>query len=124
MNSNSSSPGDVLGLGNYASDDDDDDEEKEVQNPSSINSKPTENGSSHVDGSKFLEKESDSHGVSPNGKSSSQTDADHVTQEHRNHDSGGDEKVSDDKHELFIDGISDKNLLPNDSQGKRHRHHL
>ncbi|XP_023734395.1 uncharacterized protein LOC111882278 isoform X1 [Lactuca sativa] len=117
-NSNSSSPGDVLGLGNYASDDDDDDEEKEVQNPSSINSKPTENGSSHVDGSKFLEKESDSHGVSPNGKSSSQTDADHVTQEHRNHDSGGDEKVSDDKHELFIDGISDKNLLPNDSQGK------
>nr|GEU97145.1 hypothetical protein [Tanacetum cinerariifolium] len=76
--SSSSSPGDVLGLGNYASDDDDD-EDKEVQNssiPSSTSSRPTVhlavNGSSQVDDGKvpdkkFLKEESDSHGVGPNG---------------------------------------------------------
>lgn len=120
-NSNSSPPGDVLGLGNYASDDEYDDGEKEEQEssiPSSINSKPTENGS---DGNKFLEKESDSNVVRLNGdhqsKDSSQTETSHVTEQRRNHDSGH-EKVSDGKHEPVIESVSAKNSLPNDSQGK------
>ncbi|XP_076901022.1 uncharacterized protein LOC143555343 [Bidens hawaiensis] len=82
--STSSSPGDLLGLGSYASDDDDD-EEKDVKNPSvpsSNSSKPpvhlSENGSSQVDdvdvhGKKLLE-ENDSHKVGPNGATESHID--------------------------------------------------
>ncbi|KAI3730876.1 hypothetical protein L1987_62055 [Smallanthus sonchifolius] len=122
VKSGSSSPGDVLGLGSYASDDDE--EEKEVQNssiPTSNKSKPpvhlSENGSSQVDdgdvrGKKFLE-ESDSHKVSPNGAVESHNDR-----------SGG-EKVKPDssdfsksKHSVIESGFKAKNPLQNNSQGK------
>ncbi|KAK9063485.1 hypothetical protein SSX86_017355 [Deinandra increscens subsp. villosa] len=122
-NSGSSLPGDVLGLGSYASDDDD--EEKEVQNlsiPSSNNSKPpvhlAENGSSKVDeddvrGEKFL-KGSDSHRVSPNGAIESHSDK-----------SGG-EKVKPDssdfsksKQTVIEVGLKTKNSLQDDGRSSR-----
>ncbi|KAF5793634.1 putative PNN-interacting serine/arginine-rich protein [Helianthus annuus] len=80
-----SSPGDVLGLGNYASDDDDEEDKvKNVSVPSSNSGKPpvhlSENGSSQVDGSdargktKKLLEESDSRRVSPNRAIESRND--------------------------------------------------
>ncbi|XP_024989471.1 arginine/serine-rich protein PNISR isoform X3 [Cynara cardunculus var. scolymus] len=132
--SSSSSPGDVLGLGSYASDDD---EDKEVQNlpiPSSKSSKPlvhlAENGSSQVDGNvRGSELTRNRVGAEP-----SQTDS--LTEEYHNDNSSGD-KVPDrssiskskqsvgdkgvGKHELLIEGLAAKNPLPDDSQGRSPR---
>ncbi|XP_024989470.1 arginine/serine-rich protein PNISR isoform X2 [Cynara cardunculus var. scolymus] len=138
--SSSSSPGDVLGLGSYASDDD---EDKEVQNlpiPSSKSSKPlvhlAENGSSQVDGNvrgkKFLDEESDSHGMSPNGDvvnhgsvgseltrnrvgaEPSQTDS--LTEEYHNDNSSGDKvpdrsSISKSKQSVGDKGVGKHELL-------------
>ncbi|KAJ9554467.1 LOW QUALITY PROTEIN: hypothetical protein OSB04_018512 [Centaurea solstitialis] len=142
--SSSSSPGDVLGLGSYASDDD---EEKEVQNssipPSKISQRSTclENGTSHADGDvrgkKFPEDENGSRGTSPNGAivnselSRNKIGAEPSSEEYRNDNSGGD-KVPDSsiskskqsvgekgvgKHEPLIEGLGAKTSLPDDSQG-------
>ncbi|KAL8218891.1 hypothetical protein R6Q57_022264 [Mikania cordata] len=121
--SDSSSPGDVLGLGSYASDDD---EEKKVQNspsPSSNSSKPPvhleENGSSQVDDgdvhSKKSLEESDFHRVSPNGLIVSQNDK-----------SSG-EKVKPDSSDFLNSkqsvegGLKAKNSLQDNSQGRSSR---
>nr|XP_043614190.1 SH3 and multiple ankyrin repeat domains protein 1 isoform X2 [Erigeron canadensis] len=116
--SNSSSPGDVLGLGSYASDDDD--EDKEVQNvslTSSNGSKPpvllAENGSSQVDngdmhGKKLLE---ECHGVTPN-------------RDLGNHnDSSGGEKIKPDGTDVsklkpsVTKDVNAENILLDDSKG-------
>ncbi|KAI7727313.1 hypothetical protein M8C21_027585, partial [Ambrosia artemisiifolia] len=118
------SPGNVLGLGNYASDDDDEEEEeKEVKNtsvpPSSSSSKLpvhlSENGSSQVDddvrGKKFLG-ESGSHRVSPNGAIESHNgkiDGEKIK---------SDNDFSNSTQSVNEGGLKAKNSLLDDSQGR------
>ncbi|PWA70252.1 cyclin-related protein [Artemisia annua] len=132
--SSSSSPGDVLGLGSYASDDDEDMEVQNSSTPSSTSNRPTVqpavNGSSPADdgkvpGKKHPKEESDSHGVGPNEDMDDYNDNSEKVKPDNSDVSKSKQSVGDTdagKHEPLVKGgLNTEDSLPDDAQGRSPR---